>query len=85
MYDDGMRKTATILTLLLVGFVLWRNYGVIPKGAVLDLSEPKTNEQKELANRIKGEDFKDGDVIKTSFGYYTHNAGTWTKTKEIWD
>lgn len=80
-----MYKFGAIVAIALIGFVLWRNYGVIPKGGKLDLSQPTTNEQKELANAVSGKAFKDGDVIKTSFGFYTYEKGDWTKTKEIWE
>ena len=37
-----------VLTLAIVGFVLWRNYGVIAVGETIDPDTNKTNEQKEL-------------------------------------
>jgi hypothetical protein len=69
----------------LVGFTLWRNYGVKAKGAVILDAENKTNEQKELLNKIKNTNPKEGDELKTSFGYYKLSNGNWIKTKEIWD
>ena len=68
-----------------LGFTLWRNYGVKPKGAIILDSENKTNEQKELVNKIKNTNPKDGDELKTSFGYYKLSNGNWIKTNEIWD
>ena len=64
----------------LVGFALWRNYGVKPKDVVI-LNSPfggsadTTNEQKELRQKIY-ETYKiggrpsDGDTLQTSFGKY---------------
>ena len=69
----------------LIGFVFWRNYGVKAKGAVILDAENKTNEQKELVNKIKNTNPKEGDELKTSFGYYKLSNGNWIKTKEIWD
>ena len=66
----------------LVGFTLWRNYGVKPKdGVILDSAwgnssdSSNTNEQKELIAKIKEahRDFsrvKEGDTLTTSFGKY---------------
>ena len=68
-----------------LGFTLWRNYGVKPKGAIILDSENKTNEQKELVNKIKNTNPKEGDELKTSFGYYKLSNGNWIKTNEIWD
>jgi hypothetical protein len=63
----------------LVGFTLWRNYGVKAKDAII-LDSPfggsaDTNEQKELIQKIY-ERYKiggipsDGDTLQTSFGKY---------------
>jgi hypothetical protein len=51
---------------------------------ILD-AENKTNEQKELVNKIKGTNPKEGEELKTSFGYYKLSNGNWIKTKEIWE
>lgn len=69
----------------LFGFTFWRNYGVKAKGAVILDTENKTNEQKELVNKIKSTNPKEGDELKTSFGYYKISNGNWIKTKEIWE
>jgi hypothetical protein len=75
-----------ILTIIgLLGFTFWRNYGVKAKGAVILDAENKTNEQKELVNKIKEINPKEGDELKTSFGYYKLSNGNWIKTKEIWE
>lgn len=80
-----MNKILILSIIGLLGFTLWRNYGVKAKGdSILD-SENKTNEQKELVNKIKNTNPKEGDEIKTSFGYYKLSNGNWIKTKEIWD
>jgi hypothetical protein len=65
--------------------VLWRNYGVIAKGEAIDLTDVKTNEQKELFNIVKNMSVKEGDTVKTSFGYYQYQNKNWIKTKEVWD
>jgi hypothetical protein len=75
----------TTLVLLIVGFVLWRNYGVIAKGDVLDLTNPTTNEQKELSEKVKGITPTEGQTLSTSFGVYEYKKGNWTKIKEVWD
>jgi alanine dehydrogenase len=69
----------------LFGFTFWRNYGVKAKGAVILDTENKTNEQKELVNKIKETNPKEGDELKTSFGYYKISNGNLIKTNEIWD
>ena len=74
-----------LVTIGLFGFTFWRNYGVKAKGAVILDAENKTNEQKELVNKIKNTNPKDGDELKTSFGYYKLSNGNWIKTKEIWE
>jgi hypothetical protein len=68
-----------------LGFTFWRNYGVKAKGAVILDAENKTNEQKELVEKIKKTNPKEGDELKTSFGYYKISNGNWIKTNEIWD
>jgi hypothetical protein len=80
-------KSKILLSSLIVilGFTFWRNYGVKPKGVVILDNENKTNEQKELVNKIKNINPKEGDEIKTSFGYYKLSNDNWIKTKEIWD
>ncbi len=80
-----MNKNVAIFTFLLVGFVIWRNYGAVTKGAIVDLTNPKTNEQKELFALTSGKKYKQGEEVKTSFGYYTFENGKWKKTHEIWD
>jgi hypothetical protein len=77
-----------ILLLSVIGilsFTFWRNYGVKAKGAVILDAENKTNEQKELVNKIKETNPKEEDELKTSFGYYKLSNGNWIKTKEIWE
>jgi hypothetical protein len=68
-----------------LGFTFWRNYGVKAKGAVILDNENKTNEQKELVNKIKETNPKEGVELKTSFGYYNLIDGNWVKTREIWE
>ena len=83
-----MKKQNKIVALSLIvvlGFTFWRNYGVKAKGSVILDAENKTNEQKELVNKIKETNPKEGDELKTSFGYYKLSNGNWIKTKEIWD
>jgi len=79
------KKIAIILFVGLVAFVLWRNYGVIAKGEAVDLTDIKTNEQKELFNIVKNLSAKEGDTVKTSFGYYQYQNKNWVKTKEVWE
>ena len=77
----------------LVGYALWRNYGVLPKGAVildtaLGNDKENTKEQKELKNKIKsaGKQPVEGDILLTSYGYYRFNSSyNWIKIKEIWE
>lgn len=76
-----MRWTS-VLVLGVIAFALWRNYGVVAKGDSVDLSNPKTNEQKELAEKVK--DTKES-VVRTSFGVYQNQENKWVKIKEIWD
>lgn len=82
-----MRKSnyISIIAIALIGFTLWRNYGVKAKGVVILDADNKTNEQKELVNKIKNTNPKEVDEIKTSFGYYKLSNGNWIKTKEIWE
>jgi hypothetical protein len=83
-----MKKQNKILALSLIvvlGFTFWRNYGVKAKGAIILDAENKTNEQKELVNKIKSTNPKEGEELKTSFGYYKLSNGNWIKTKEIWE
>jgi hypothetical protein len=74
-----------LLAIVVLGFTFWRNYGVKAKGTVILDAENKTNEQKELVNKIKNTNSKEGDELKTSFGYYKLSSGNWIKTKEIWE
>jgi hypothetical protein len=86
-------KIAAILGIIaIVGFTLWRNYGVLPKGAVildtaLGNNKEDTKEQKELKNRIKsaGKQPIEGDIFLTSYGYYKYISPNWIKFKEIWE
>ena len=78
----------SFLSLLFVGlvtFVLCRNYGVIAKGDAIDLTDVKTNEQKELFDKVKNMSFKEGDTVITSFGYYQYQNKSWIKTREVWE
>ena len=79
------KKIAIILFVGLVTFTLWRNYGVIAKGDKLDLTDVKTNEQKELLEKVKDMQPKEGDEVKTSFGYYQYRSKDWIKVKEVWE
>lgn len=80
-----MNKSLNLAIIALALFALWRNYGVKAKGEIILDAENKTNEQKELVNKIKNTKPNEGDEIKTSFGYYKLSNGNWIKTKEIWD
>lgn len=88
-----MKKAAIVGIIAIVGFTLWRNYGVLPKRAVildtaLGSDKDTTNEQKELKNKIKATNKQpvEGDVLSTSFGFYRFNSsGNWIKFKEIWE
>lgn len=79
------KKAAIILFLGLVTFTLWRNYGVIAKGEKVDLTDVKTNEQKELLEKVKDMKPNEGDEVLTSFGYYQYQNKNWIKTKEVWE
>lgn len=81
-----MQKTIKIaLVLGLISFILWRNYGVIAKGEKLDLTNVKTNEQKELFELVKSMTPKEGETVSTSFGVYSYQDKSWIKVKEIWE
>ena len=81
-----MQKTIKVALILgVISFILWRNYGVIPKGDKLDLSNIKTNEQKELYQLVKSMTPKEGETVSTSFGVYEYKDNSWIKVKEIWD
>ena len=82
---SNKNKILLLSVIGVLGFTFWRNYGVKAKGAVILDAENKTNEQKELVNKIKNTNPKEGDELKTSFGYYKLSNGNWIKTKEIWD
>jgi hypothetical protein len=82
---DNNKKILILSVIGILGFTFWRNYGVKAKGAVILDAENKTNEQKELVNKIKNTNPKEGDELKTSFGYYKLSNRNWIKTKEIWD
>jgi hypothetical protein len=79
-------KNKILLVIIgVLGFTFWRNYGVKAKGVVILDAENNTNEQKELVNKIKETNPKEGDELKTSFGYYKLSNRNWIKTKEIWE
>jgi hypothetical protein len=82
---SNKNKILLITVISILGFTFWRNYGVKAKGAIILDARNKTNEQKELVNKIKETNAKDGDELKTSFGYYKISNGNWIKTNEIWD
>jgi hypothetical protein len=80
----------------LVGFTLWRNYGVKPKDVVIlnsytgDSSTENTNEQKELIQKIAKERTAMPKTLETSFGKYKFidtdkDNGYWTKYAEVWE
>ena len=79
------KKAAIVLFLALVTFTLWRNYGVVAKGDKVDLTNPKTNEEKELLEKVKELQPKQGDEVLTSFGYYQYKTKDWVKVREIWE
>jgi len=80
-----MRWLPAIVAAALFGFVIWRNYGVVPKGAFVDIEKMETNEQRELFRAVSGTEHREGDEVKTSFGLYTYGGGRWKKTKEVWE
>jgi hypothetical protein len=81
----------------LVGFALWRNYGVKPKDVVIlnsylgDSSKETSNEQKELIDKIRKIMLSIGtdgpETLETSFGKYKYieKEGYWTKYAEVWE
>jgi hypothetical protein len=78
----------------LIGFTLWRNYGVKPKDVVIlnsysgDSSKENTNEQKELIQKIAKERNAMPKTLETSFGKYKFidtDKGYWTKYAEVWE
>lgn len=81
-----MQKKLSIFLLIgLLYFTLWRNYGVIAKGEKVDLDSIKTNEQKELFKKVKDMQPKEGDEVKTSFGFYQYLSKDWVKVREVWE
>jgi hypothetical protein len=76
----------------LVGFTLWRNYGVKPKDVVIlnsytgNSSTETTNEQKELIQKIS-QSTEMPKTLQTSFGKYKFidKDGYWTKYAEVWE
>ena len=74
-----------LVLLGIISFALWRNYGVIAKGDFLPLDDIKTNEQKELFEKIKSSNYKNQDIVRTSFGYYQYLDNGWKKIKEVWE
>lgn len=82
---NNNKKILSLFVIALLGFTFWRNYGVKAKGDIILDAENNTNEQKELLNKIKETNPKEGDELKTSFGYYKLSNGNWIKTKEIWE
>jgi hypothetical protein len=88
-----MNKAVILGIIAIIGFTLWRNYGVLPKGAVildsaLGSDKEDTKEQKELKNKIKSAAKQPivGDVLLTSYGYYRFNSTyNWVKINEIWE
>jgi len=79
------KKLSILLFLGLVTFTLWRNYGVVAKGDKVDLADATTNEQKELLEKVKELQPKEGDEVQTSFGYYQYKTKDWVKVREIWE
>ena len=77
----------------LIGFTLWRNYGVKPKDVVIlnsytgNSSTETTNEQKELIQKIAKESNAMPKTLETSFGKYKFidKDGYWTKYAEVWE
>jgi hypothetical protein len=84
----------------LIGFTLWRNYGVKPKDVVIlnsylgNSSTETTNEQKELMDKVKkimlsSVGISGPETLETSFGKYkyveTSKGGYWTKYAEVWE
>lgn len=85
-----MDNKLLIICALLLGFTLWRNFGVKPIGGIV-LNSPfgsneKSNEQKELIKKIQsiGRAPKDGDILITSFGKNIFTNGAWVKYAEVW-
>jgi hypothetical protein len=79
------KKLSILLFLGLVAFSIWRNYGVVAKGDKVDLTNPKTNEEKQLYDKVKDMQPKEGDEVLTSFGYYQYKSKDWIKVKEVWE
>jgi|694.fasta_scaffold18418_3 hypothetical protein len=79
------KKLSILLFWGLVVFTIWRNYGVVAKGDKVDLTNPKTNEEKQLYDKVKDMQPKEGDEVLTSFGYYQYKSKDWIKVKEVWE
>jgi hypothetical protein len=57
----------------------------VAKGDKVDLTNPKTNEEKQLYDKVKDMQPKEGDEVLTSFGYYQYKSKDWIKVKEVWE
>lgn len=96
-----MNSTSKIIiglsTAYIVGYALWRNYGVVPKNGVVlssyagDIAKENTNEQKELINSLSTKP-SFTEQLNTTFGKYKFVMtkqnpleGNWVKYAEIWD
>lgn len=75
-----------LLTLTIVGVLLFRNYGVKALGETISPENQKTFEEKELFKAAKNVgEINEGQLITTSFGQYEFKDGSWKKIKEIWN
>jgi hypothetical protein len=75
-----------LLTLAVVGVLLFRNYGVKAVGETISPDNQKTFEEKELFKAAKNVgEINEGQLITTSFGQYEYKDGSWKKINEIWN
>lgn len=82
----AVTASTVVLTFAIIGIVLWKNYGTIKKGEILDPSRNKTAEEKQMNRAITqlGGEIADGQIITTNFGEYIYQNKQWLKTKELW-
>lgn len=75
-----------ILTVAIVGIVLWKYAGVAKEGDKVLPSNNKTTEEKMLNSAISeiGQ-ISEGQMVTTNFGEYQYRNGEWVKTKEIFN
>lgn len=86
MEKKQLSAVTIILTVAIVGIVLWKYAGVAKEGEKVIPSNNKTTEEKQLNSAISqiGE-ISEGQTVTTNFGEYQYKSGEWVKTKELFN